>query len=102
MPLKLFHVEILRVLEQDAHRLEGFGVVPRFQQHVSAFSDTVRHSLEAGHALLDGKWLVEHFAVQTTRRSKEACRRCWEAQAIDAGGHPQVRDLWTRIVGAMP
>lgn len=94
--------EIQRVLEQDAHRLEGFGVVQRFQQSVSAFSDTVRRSLEEGHTLLDGKWLVEHFAVQTTRRGKEECRRCWEVHAIGAGGHPQVLDLWARIVGTMP
>jgi hypothetical protein len=96
--------EVVEALAQAKGLLQDYDVAARFQQEVEAAEATVRGSLDEGHALVDGKWLLDAFAPTKLGRSftGQRCRDEWIAHAVSVGGLPEVRDLWRRIAGRPP
>lgn len=99
--------EIEADLVREKDRLTGFDVEQNFHDALAAFEAAVAAGLPDAHAALNGKWLVEHLAQVRARssgrtQSKDDLRREWSEHARACGGHPGVRDVWERIVGAPP
>lgn len=65
---------------------------------------TVRASIDEGHALVDGKWLVNVFAPTRLgpAHRPQTCRDAWIVHAATSGGLAEVRGLWERIVRRPP
>ncbi len=99
----LLTVEEVRArLEDDRDLVRGYDVAHCFQAEVDAFNATVQRSLDEAHALINGKWLINHIADDRRWRKSGDCRELWINHAISAGGHPEVRLLWQRITGSPP
>jgi hypothetical protein len=96
--------EVADALAQDKHLIEGYDVEARFHHEVVAVEDHIRASIHEGHAVVNGKWLVDVVAPRRLGASAtpQRCREEWIAHAIRAGGMPEVRDLWQRITGHAP
>jgi len=89
---------IAAALREDKHLIEDLDVEHRFLEEAASFQATVRSSLDEGHALLNGKWLLDVFAPRISGiRNPENRIETWLAHAIAAGGLPEVRALWQRI-----
>jgi hypothetical protein len=96
-------VEVKAELARDKKLLAERDVEEMFDGEVSKLRSAIESSLEEGHALINGKWLVSHYAAQLQPgRSPDALRTEWAKSVLSAGGHPAVRDLWTRIAGEAP
>lgn len=95
---------VVALLARDKHLLMSYDVEARFNQEANAAEAAIRSSLDEGHALVDGKWLVDVFAPRTlgTATTPPRCRSDWIAHAVSVGGLPEVRDLWQRITGRPP
>lgn len=92
--------EIEAALQKDKHLIAEIDVAGRFLQEMTAIQAAVQKSLDDGHALVNGKWLVEVFAPgRTGKRAKGLCLTEWTSHATSAGGLAEVRDLWARITG---
>lgn len=96
--------EIAAALARDKHLVAGYDVEARFSEEAAAAEATIRANVDEGHALVNGKWLVEVFAPRRlgARWNRHRCRDEWIAAAISAGGLPEVRALWRRITGRRP
>jgi hypothetical protein len=92
--------DMAATLARDKHLIEGYDVEARFHAEAAAVAARVRASLDEGHALVDGKWLVDVLAPRTLGRPRpQPCRDEWIAHAVGVGGLAEVRDLWQRITG---
>ena len=96
--------DVLAALAKDKHLLAGYDVEARFAQQTVEIEAAIRADLGEGHALVNGKWLVEVFAPRRlgARWNKHVCREHWIAATAAAGGLPQVRGLWRRVTGREP
>ena len=96
--------EVTEALERDKHLLGGYDVAAHFAREVESFQCAVVTSLDEGHALVDGKWIVNVFAPGRLGASfkPQACRDAWIAHATAVGGLAEVRALWERITGQPP
>lgn len=95
--------QIAQTLQTGRDRLLGLDVSAEFQTRLEHFQGLLQTDLAAAHALLNGKWLLNHFALsKQLGRNPEGCRTQWAEAARDAGGHPEVRALWCRMFGAAP
>jgi len=96
--------EVTEALEKDKHLLGGYDVAAHFAREVQSFKNAVETSLDEGHSLVDGKWLVNVFAPGRpgAPATPQACRDAWIAHATAAGGLPEVRARWERITGQPP
>jgi hypothetical protein len=94
--------EIKAALEADQHLVHGTMIADRFEMELIAFRAMVARNLDEAHALLNGKWLVEHLGPTATGWTKARCRADWIAHAISVGGLPEVRDWWERVTGSPP
>ena len=102
--------DVLDALEADKHLLQGYDVAQKYQDYFNFFMFAVENDLDQAHAMLDGKWLVRHFAPERTKiidtsrrdRTPDECRQEWIAHAISVGGLPAVRDFWQRVTGRAP
>lgn len=95
--------QIAQTLQTGRDRLLGLDVSTEFQTNLTTFQGLLQTNLCAAHALLNGKWLLNHFALsKQLGRNPEGCRTQWAEAARDAGGHPEVRALWCRMFGAAP
>lgn len=56
-----------------------------------------QHNIEKAHQLINGKWIVGHFAPEKTGKSQENCRNEWieECRSI---GNPDLLSLWQSII----
>lgn len=97
-PLKTV-ADVADALAADKHLIEGYDVEARFRQEVATVEAAIRSSLDEGHALVNGKWLVDVFAPRALgpQVTPQRCRDGWIAHAVQAGGLPEVRDLWRRL-----
>jgi hypothetical protein len=77
-------------------------VAARFGAEVGEFASTIGRSLSEAHVLLNGKWIVGHYAQTRTNKPDEVCRAEWYEAVRAAGGSSEVRDLWRRITGNAP
>lgn len=101
-PLKTAE-EVKAELARDKNLLAERDVEEMFDAEVSKLHSAIESSLEEGHALINGKWLLLHHAAQLQPgRSPDTLRSEWARCVREAGGHPAVRDLWTRIAGEAP
>lgn len=91
--------EVLAVFDAVKHQLAGYEVEPEYLGKVAEFRAVLGRSLDEAHALLNGKWLVEHFAPMWANRDASTCRAEWLAHARASGGLPEVREWWERITG---
>jgi|GEM_PF-5395908 len=96
--------QVIEALARDKHLIQEFDVEDRFRRELQIFETAVDENLDEAHSLLNGKWLVEHFAFvrMPELRSHDRCRWEWCAHALTVGGLPEVRDLWRRITGNEP
>lgn len=78
----------------------GTDLLGTFDAEVERCQSALAHSLDHGHALINGKWLVDHHARAASGRSRDDCRRCWSEHVARLGGHAQVRAWWERFVGS--
>lgn len=94
--------DVTAALGTDKHLIEGRDVESDFAAEVAGYQAAIATSLAHGHALLNGKWLITHFAPSIAGLSADACRAKWAEAARSNGGHPPVRDWWTRTIGSAP
>lgn len=97
---------ILREIQEDlqdaaagrsrALYLEGKAM---FSAELLAFQAILATGLDAAHALVNGKWLVDD-AARRTRRPTPQCRDEWTRHLRSAGGDPEILAWWRRTVAA--
>ena len=98
----LTEAEVVEALESDRHRIEGLDIAMRFADEVKAYRLAAHASVDEAHALLNGKWLVRHLAAGVARKSSDVCFQEWCQAVREAGGAPDVKDLWERMTGNAP
>lgn len=101
-PLKT--VEDVKVaLATDKNLIAECDVEARFEHEVAHLETALSASVAEGHALINGKWLLSHYAKERQPgRSVEALRGEWARQVLAAGGHPEVREIWAHLTGEAP
>jgi hypothetical protein len=101
-PLKTA-LDVKTALGTDKGLIAGSDVEVMFDDELAAVTGALTASLDEGHALVNGKWLILHHArAAQVGRPEDVLRAEWAAAVLASGGHPLVRDLWTRIAGAQP
>lgn len=90
--------ELLASLRAGKHLLAGLDIEAMLAVELELFMTTLDGGLEAAHALLNGKWLVNAFAPYRTRRTPKQCRDEWATCLCDAGGDAEVRSWWRRTI----
>ena len=102
-PLKTTH-DVTAALARDKHLIANYDVETRFMQEAAVVQAAIQAGLDEGHALVNGKWLVDVFAPRTLGRTwdRHRCRAEWIAHAVSVGGLLGVRDLWQGITGRPP
>lgn len=78
----------------------GTDLLAAFDIEVERCAAALANSLAHGHALINGKWLVDHHARVVSGRSPEDCRRVWSEHTARLGGHARVRAWWTSFVSS--
>jgi hypothetical protein len=88
---------------QDKHLLANRDVEGMFDTEAATVRGALAASLDQGHALVNGKWLVRHHALTLNPGLRgDQCLDVWRDAVRDAGGLREVRDLWLRITGHAP
>lgn len=77
-----------------AQRAVHRDLAAEFDQHADRFETLVRDDVEAAHAWLDGKWLVDHHVRSTLKRPNPTA---WIDHVTSIGGLPEVSELWSRL-----
>lgn len=85
------------LFEAGAAELQSLHVGEELERGRVAFEDAVARDLGEALAMLNGKWLVQHFGPTETSRSPEACRDDWLKHARGLGGLPEVKAFWDRL-----
>lgn len=98
----LTDVAVTTALNKDKALLEDVDVEDKFNNEAGIVRTAIATSVDDGHALVNGKWLVGHFARSIANKSEDDCREKWCEAVRNAGGLPEVRDLWQRITGNAP
>lgn len=93
---------VTAALEADKHLVAGLDVSQSFTMEYQAISAAIAASAEEGHTVINGKWLLRHYAPTQTHQSEDACRTAWIEAVRLAGGLLEVRDWWTRTMGTPP
>lgn len=94
--------DVTRALERDRDLVRGYDVAARFLAEVQVFTAQAGASEDEGHAMVDGKWLVNVFAPRQTGIAPQAAREAWIAHATATGGLAEVRSWWQRVTGRAP
>ena len=96
--------DVSAALARDKHLVASYDVEARFADEIASASAAIRSSVDEGHGLVNGKWLVDVFAPRALAKpwDKHRCRDAWIAHAITVGGLPDVRGLWQCITGQPP
>lgn len=90
--------EVLGMLRAGKELLAGVDVVALFAAELDAFHAALARDLDEAHALLNGKWLVDVFAPRRTGRTQTQCRDEWTEHLRRAGGDPEIKAWWRRVV----
>lgn len=74
---------------------------PCFAQEANSIESAITADINEGHALVNGKWLVEVFAPRKLGApwDRQRCRDEWINGAAASSGLAEVCDLWRRITG---
>jgi len=94
--------DVIHALERDRDLIRGYDVADRFKAEVATFAGLVGGSEDDGHALVDGKWLVNVFAPRRLGMTPAVAREAWIAHGTVVGGLGEVRGLWERVAGRPP
>jgi hypothetical protein len=94
--------DVSRKLGQGKAQLVNRDVQQDFRAEVQEFRNVLGQSLDAGHCLLNGKWLISHLAANMTGKSPDTCRAEWIAHVAATGGLTEVKDWWMRVIGKAP
>jgi hypothetical protein len=95
--------DVHAALSKDKHLIQVYDVALRFQGELATFEAAVQNSLDEAHALLKGKWLIDHLVPSLKKQlTPEQVRDGWTAHAVSVGGLAEVRDLWTRVTRQAP
>lgn len=97
--------DILRgpsIFEVQQERIAQFDIPQKFYAHLTRIEAGIRTSLDEGHTLINGKWLLEDYAPRQTKLPREECRTQWLEHVRTSGGLPEVRTLWERLTGSVP
>jgi hypothetical protein len=89
-------------LDQDKALITGYDIGVEFVKASGLYLGALASSLAEGLALLNGKWLLNHFLVQQFGNTPMHWTNQWINQATASGGLAEVRDLWERITGSAP
>lgn len=76
------------------------ALIEAFDAEVERCRSALAQSLAHAHALVNGKWLVDHHAQGMTGKNSEHCRRHWSSHVAALGGQPLVRAWWDRFVAS--
>lgn len=79
--------------------LADLDIEAMFSAELLAFQAILATGLDAAHALVNGKWLVDD-AARRTRRPTPQCRDEWTRHLRSAGGDPEILAWWRRTVAA--
>ena len=88
--------EFIARLRAGQHELAGLEIEALFSRQVDGFMAALDTSLDDAHALLNGKWLVDFFAVRHTRQPQERCRSEWVESLRLSEGDPEIKAWWRR------
>ena len=88
---------VLAVVDQGKHLINGYDVSTELRRQLAEVRSAIGRSLDEAHALIDGKWLVDVVAPESTSLSPQRCREVWIDHALSVGGLPEVVELWERI-----
>jgi hypothetical protein len=93
--------DVAAALARDKHLIADYDVEVRFNAEAAAVGTRIQASVDEGHALVDGKWLVDVFAPSRLGPHAKPwlCRKEWIAHAVATGGLAEARELWQRITG---
>jgi hypothetical protein len=94
--------DVSQILTIHGRELARHDVLHIFQEETTTFETAIQADLRQAHALLDGKWLIDHLAVSRTRRSKEECRKDWVEHARSHNGLPEIQHFYERLVRPRP
>lgn len=95
--------EVKEGLARDKQQIADRDVEDMFDQESRKLHLALEASFEEAHALINGKWMVSHHAAHLhPGRDTADLRKEWAAAVLAKGGHPAVRDLWSRIAGEAP
>jgi hypothetical protein len=89
-------------LAKDKHLITGFDAEASFVAEMTRFCTALTTSIQHGLALLNGKWLFDHFMTSRLGRDANHWISQWSNHLASAGGLQEVRDLWQRITGSPP
>jgi hypothetical protein len=94
--------EVRSALSHDKHLMTTRDVETDFANALTVIDAAINASLDQGHTMINGKWLVRDHACRVTGHGEDDCRSKWANAVRAAGGLPEVRDLWQRITGSAP
>lgn len=98
-PLKT-RAEIVERLAQDAILPRSNDLIAIYDEEFARCEQALATSLNHAHALVNGKWLIQEYAVRITGKSKDECRRVWTRHVASVGGHTEIRGWWQRLRAA--
>ncbi len=90
--------EFLEILRRAERELPDFSLETKFCQELDRITARLVQGLDEAHTIVDGKWLVEHFAPGHTRRTQSQCRDEWTAHLRTTGGDPEILAWWRRAI----
>ena len=96
--------KVIATFEPYKKQIAEFDLPGEFQIRDDAFQEAVARGHDELHALVNGKWFVEHWALKHLKKARpkiklEEIRSEWCDHAIQSGGLPEVRDWWQRVTG---
>lgn len=94
--------QVVETLEDQQEHIARVDIAQSFYAHLTRIEAGIRTSLDEGHTLINGKWLLEDYAPRQTKLSREECRTQWLEHVRTSGGLPEVRALWKRLTGTEP
>jgi len=94
--------DVKTALGKDKGLIANRDVEKMFDAELETVRSAIAASLDRGHALCNGRWIVDHRAPSATGKSADQCRAEWCHAVCSAGGMQEVRDLWQRITGTEP
>lgn len=89
----------LAVLRTSKHELANLEIESLFAAELGDVNSVLDTGLDAAHALVNGKWLVDAFAARRTNLlRKHECRDAWTAHLRATGGDPETLAWWRRTI----
>lgn len=92
--------EFIDIFRRGKLELANLEIEAMFTAELDTVTSIITTSLDAAHALINGKWLVESFAPRHTKRPAPLCRTEWTEHVRRTGGDPEILAWWRRTIAA--